>query len=957
MHTGSQRRQSARLLGCLFLLAAIGQIGCTENAADRLLLLAPELNPIMARHLVHDDEEAFARYSARTGIKELIDARLALRRVIEFDTPEAYTASVRALMPLIGRLSGQLAAQYGCFEFLNDDRFWMGLPATAAVELGRTEMRMNEVYLDPDLLLTDKSELLRQYLRRFREVGYWMGAVVAEFAVAEFMASLGNETERSRLLRSALEDARREDLTIMTAQVLGALGSLHREAGRIDSMAIAWNEAMLIATRHRLPEHAADIMSNYANYYASQGRLALAADRFAAAQEICREYKGGYLELRFILETMYFHAEYGHFEVVSQLIQRARVLHRESARSPRVVEHRVNGLRLDEMEARYLMSQGRVDEAETIFARLEREIRGLPNRYEYAQLLLAWSQGLLDNRRLTEALPVLGRGLVQSAVGSLPATRGRFLMLLARALRELGNPAAALQTLADFRRQASELGPGGERTLREEWVFHDACQAGIFLEQGNRAAARETLRAGLGRMRGYLAGADAGAQGYAFLNSCDVLRYAVHDYLADDPLAAYALELNWRRLPAVLGERARRDGPRAVRGMRVGAGPAAGNDVVSELLGLLDGPGAAGARARRTLERLVARGAIHLVYLTTPDAIVRWTAGGEGVRRDTLGIGPEDARQRIGRAMPLVSADPGDPDATAGAELARQLHILATSLLPPEVLLPSLGAQIRELLVSPDGFLGLLPFGAYNLNVGEPYRPLVDRFDIAYLRQAGLGSSPIAAGRGIIVADPQPPDPIRRRYPVLAGLEQTMQEAGTVIASLPGSAVLSREHATKSALFQFWEDAPFVYVAAHFIRDPELPYLTFLPLSQPSDTQAIEASYLDVDDIRSADLERTRLVVLSGCASGAPYVSAGKAAPGLGDALVDAGAAAVVDTYWRVRDDEATRLMQGFIEAWARQGATPEQALAAARRAYLEGPDGVRHPFTWGAYAVKLGRL
>ncbi len=174
---------------------------------------------------------------------------------------------------------------------------------------------------------------------------------------------------------------------------------------------------------------------------------------------------------------------------------------------------------------------------------------------------------------------------------------------------------------------------------------------------------------------------------------------------------------------------------------------------------------------------------------------------------------------------------------------------------------------------------------------------------------------------------------------------------------MPNTRRPTSENATRTALFGVWEQAPFVYVAAHFIRDPELPYLTFLPLTQAPGSPRIEESYLDVDDIRTADLRRCRLVVLSGCASGAPYVTAGKAAPGLGDALVDAGALAVVDTFWRVRDDEAARLMQGFIQEWAADGQPPELALPAAQRAYLHGPRGARHPFTWAAYAVRLGRL
>ncbi len=958
------------LLGCLAALC-----GCANDAADRLLALAPELDPVMARRLVHDADEDFARYCSDTGIKELIDARLALRHALVFDTAESYARSVRALMPHIGRLSQQLASQYGCVEFLRDDHFWMGLPAEAGAELGRLEMEMNAVYLDPELLLGEKTDLLRAYGERFRSAGDWMTAAVADFAVAEFMASLGNEPERARFLHRALDAARRGDLTIMTAQILGALGSFHREAGRIDSMAVTWNESMVIATRHRLPEHAAAVMSNYADYYASLGRLALAADRHTAAQEICREYKGGYLELRFILATLFFHAEHGRLQVVEQLLQRARVLQRESVRSPRVVEQRVIGLRLDEMEARYLMSLGRVDEALPIFERLERELRGLPNRYDYLQLLYAWSQGLLANGRPGPALPVIGRGLVQSAAGPLPATRGRFLIVLALALRDLGNQAAALQTLGDFRRQAAELGPGGERALREAWIFHDACLARIHLAENDRPAARAVLRAGLTRMRGFLAHAEAGAQGYGFLNVCDELRYALHELLRDDPAAGYALELSWRQLPLILGEGESpgwgRDARRPGMPNGVPAGPARAAafgrpERWPEPGRILEGAGQVQPLIAPVLARLRERRAAHLVYLIAPGALLRWSAGPGGVRLDTLAVAAEELRAEVARALTLVSQDPGDVEAPPGPELTRLLHGIAATLLPPEILLPaaprevSLAAgprEIAEVIVSPDGFLGLLPFAAYNLNTGDGYEPLVARYAVAQLRLERGGGPANSAGPGVILSDPQPAAAIRRRYPALAGLGAAQSEVRLLAALRPGARTFTGADATKPALFAVWEQASFIYAAAHFIRDPELPYLTFLPLSPAADTAQIEASYLDIDDVRAGDLRRCRLVVLSGCASGAPYAAAGKTTPGLGDALVDAGAAAVVDTYWRVRDDEAAELMRGFIQAWAGNGAPPEQALSEAQRAYLQGSRGARHPFTWAAYAVKLGSL
>jgi len=137
------------------------------------------------------------------------------------------------------------------------------------------------------------------------------------------------------------------------------------------------------------------------------------------------------------------------------------------------------------------------------------------------------------------------------------------------------------------------------------------------------------------------------------------------------------------------------------------------------------------------------------------------------------------------------------------------------------------------------------------------------------------------------------------------------------------------------------------------VRDPNLPYRTFIPLTAEPDG-APDAGILDLTDIRQHDLSQVDLVVLSGCSSGATYIGPGAPAPTLADAFLDSGVGAVVKTYWRVRDLEAGRLMTRFVTAWADQQQTPLAALNAARRAEMTGPHGARHPFGWGAYGIEL---
>ena len=97
--------------------------------------------------------------------------------------------------------------------------------------------------------------------------------------------------------------------------------------------------------------------------------------------------------------------------------------------------------------------------------------------------------------------------------------------------------------------------------------------------------------------------------------------------------------------------------------------------------------------------------------------------------------------------------------------------------------------------------------------------------------------------------------------------------------------------------------------------------------------------------------------MLAGCASGRPYVTTDAEAPSLGDAFIDAGAAMVVETAWRVQDVAAEPIMTDFNRRWAAAGIDPARALNDAVRGALHGANGVRHPFHWAAYSVVAGRL
>ncbi len=182
-------------------------------------------------------------------------------------------------------------------------------------------------------------------------------------------------------------------------------------------------------------------------------------------------------------------------------------------------------------------------------------------------------------------------------------------------------------------------------------------------------------------------------------------------------------------------------------------------------------------------------------------------------------------------------------------------------------------------------------------------------------------------------------------------------EGSTIAASDPEALFLRGEKATKNNLLEVWEMASYIYLATHTLRDPEVPYVTLIPLASPGIQASHEELFLDITDIRSADLGRCELFVLSGCSTGSPYCENNIAGPSLGDACLDAGAHAVIQTFWDVRDYEARSLMTAFVDSWRNREMTPVRALCEGRRRAMQGDGAIKHPFNWAAYSIKLGRI
>jgi len=301
--------------------------------------------------------------------------------------------------------------------------------------------------------------------------------------------------------------------------------------------------------------------------------------------------------------------------------------------------------------------------------------------------------------------------------------------------------------------------------------------------------------------------------------------------------------------------------------------------------------------------------------------------------------------------------------------------------------------KTRNLIVSADGSLNLVPFGAL---VDERQRYLIEDWSIRYLttgRELLKPASGPARTASLVVADPAydaaPSFAVRARAPAVPASPSRQRSAATGrFDALPGAqeegwavaerlgdaAVLSGSAASVGALLEL-KGPRILHLATHgfFLGDekpvaqghgigawgsaiptgPVNPLLrSGLALAGANLGRAEDTGILTALEASSLDLWGTRLVVLSACDTGVGTVSNREGLYGLGRALSLAGAESVVASLWKVNDVAARDLMTAYYDALAQGGAR----AASLREVQLAMRQDARyaHPYYWASF-VALG--
>ena len=302
------------------------------------------------------------------------------------------------------------------------------------------------------------------------------------------------------------------------------------------------------------------------------------------------------------------------------------------------------------------------------------------------------------------------------------------------------------------------------------------------------------------------------------------------------------------------------------------------------------------------------------------------------------------------------------------SEFSKYLQISNTIY---KVLFPvELPENISELIIIPDGILGVIPFEALttkeysgDIMAFGDYPFLIKDYKINYFYSASLflqslqnknkkkgvdnwlGLAPIFSNlesrkiEGFYASE-------------LPGTLDEIKKISSNIENNSGSAVkYLGEEVTESKIKALdFSDYDVVHIATHGTVDTENPELSGL-LFYPE--QGKEDNILYSGEIYNLNLN-TDLVVLSACETGLGKVSKSEGVIGLTRSFLYAGANNVIVSLWKVEDSSTSDLMQYFYD-FAIQGNTWSESLHKAKLKMMERGGKYAHPFFWSPF-VLIGR-
>ena len=341
----------------------------------------------------------------------------------------------------------------------------------------------------------------------------------------------------------------------------------------------------------------------------------------------------------------------------------------------------------------------------------------------------------------------------------------------------------------------------------------------------------------------------------------------------------------------------------------------------------------------REVARRLAADQAFLTYLLSDSASVAFVITRDTLRIVRLGV----TRTELAR---LVEFSRGALDGRRSDSLWRApLQRLNGYLMAPIEEAGLLAGKSR-LIVALHAELNYLPFGALLSREGRP-RFLSERYELTLTPSASvwvaLGQRHTGpAGTGVLALAPSPEAlPGSRRE--VAAIARALGAVETRLGGAASEEAFRREAPTRRI----------IHLATYGLLNKQNPLFSFVELASGQG----EDGRLEVHEVFGLRLQ-AELVVLSACQTGLGSgaladVPAGDDWVGLTRAFLLAGARRVVASLWPVDDWATAALMERFYQALAR-GNNAARALAEAQQA-LRAEAATANPFYWAGFVVVGG--
>ena len=277
-------------------------------------------------------------------------------------------------------------------------------------------------------------------------------------------------------------------------------------------------------------------------------------------------------------------------------------------------------------------------------------------------------------------------------------------------------------------------------------------------------------------------------------------------------------------------------------------------------------------------------------------------------------------------------------------------------------------AEIKSLIIIPDGMLNYLPFEALLMGKNKPPSPnysglpyVVTFFPVHYRYSAALflkAKSKDKMDNGLPLLAIAPDYQTNSNFPVdiekLLSSSETRdgvsplaynQDEAMLIGNSWGGQILAGASANEATFKKLATEAGILHLAMHAFSDDENPMHSGLIFNPDSSVE--EDGILYAHEIYNMNLH-AEMVILSACNTGAGQLTEGEGVMSLARSFAYAGCPSTTMSLWQADDEAIASVMQSYHK-YLYEGMKKSVALRKAKLDFLQSSDRT-HPYFWAAF-------